>query len=239
MKKSVRDLLELQGIDMRIRALNVKLQAIPLERARLVADFEVVRKQYNASLAAVKKIQQRIRENETEVASEQGAHQQLLVKSGTIKKQAEYEALMAQINNCKIRISNLETEQINLLDELEKSQEAAHKMERRYKATGRSAQAEVKELDALKSKVEAEIAEKRLLSARLEENVSRANLDAYRPLLASGKGEPLSRITENGLCSNCALKLPPSTLIEAAKANIVFCDNCSFMLYDPNGKEVQ
>lgn len=238
MKKSIRDILDLQEIDIRIRNLNIKLQTIPLERAKLVSDFEVVRKEYNSALTAVKKGEQRLRESECSAAGEQDKLKNLLVKSGTIKKQSEYEAVTAEIGSCKKRISDLETEQLELMDTLENLKEAAVKTERRYKATGRAAQAEVKELDALKLKVEEEIKERQVIATRMASCVSQSNLAQYRRLLSAGKGEPLSHVTENGLCSNCALKLPPATLLEASKGNIVNCDNCSYMLYDPNGKDI-
>ena len=46
MKKSIRDLLALQAVDIRIRNLEIRYKTIPGERANLVAEFEVVKKAF-------------------------------------------------------------------------------------------------------------------------------------------------------------------------------------------------
>ena len=43
-KKSIQDLLKLQTIDLRIRNLEIRLQTIPGERAKLVEEFEIEKK---------------------------------------------------------------------------------------------------------------------------------------------------------------------------------------------------
>ena len=44
MKQAIKDLLTLQAEDLRIRELKTRLASIPAERAKLVAEFEVVRR---------------------------------------------------------------------------------------------------------------------------------------------------------------------------------------------------
>ncbi len=236
MKKSVRDLLALQTVDMRIRNLEIRYRTIPGERAKIVEEFEVVKKAFAAASSAVQNVEKAIRACQLENASEQENLKASKIRSATVKKAAEYDAITAQIAGCEKRISELETKELELYDELEKAKEKAVKAERTYKATGRLAQGEVRELDALKEKIIQEIKEKMKESALLEKNVPQTILAQYKRMLSSGKGEPLSAIRD-GLCSNCCLKLPPMTLNEATKGGIVACDHCSCFLYDPNTKD--
>ncbi len=237
MKKSVRDLLALQTVDLRIRNLETRYRTIPAERAKIVEEFDVVKKAFAAATAAVQKVEKAIRACQLENSSEQDNLKASKIRSATIKKAAEYDAINAQIAGCEKRISELETRELELYDELEKAKAAAAKAERSYKATGRLAQGEVRELDALKEKIIQEIQEKTKESAALERNVQQSVLAQYKRMLATGKGEPLSAIRDGGLCGNCSLKLPPMTLNEATKGNMIPCDHCSYFVYDPNAKD--
>lgn len=237
MKKSIRDLLALQAVDIRIRNLEIRYKTIPGERAALVAEFEVVKKALAAAKANVQKLELAIRTCQSETASEQENLKNSKIRSATIKKAAEFDAINAQIAGCEKRISELETKELELYDELEKAKEKAVATERSYKATGRLAQAEVRQLDDLKAKIVEEIKAKALESKELEKNVGQSMLSQYKRILATGKGEPLSPI-KGGLCGNCSLKLPPMTLNQASVGDIVNCDHCSYFLYDPEPKSL-
>ena len=80
--------------------------------------------------------------------------------------------------------------------------------------------------DALKLK-----AEKKGFISRVELNV----LNAYQNILTRDKGKPVVPIV-NGSCGNCSLKVTPQTINEAKKGNLVFCDNCAHILYDPGAE---
>ena len=237
MKKSIRDLLALQAVDIRIRNLEIRYKTIPGERAALVAEFEVVKKALAAAKANVQKLELAIRTCQSETASEQENLKNSKIRSATIKKAAEFDAINAQIAGCEKRISELETKELELYDELEKAKEKAVAAERSYKATGRLAQAEVRQLDDLKAKIVEEIKAKALESKELEKNVGQSMLSQYKRILTTGKGEPLSPI-KGGLCGNCSLKLPPMTLNQASVGDIVTCDHCSYFLYDPEPKSL-
>ena len=155
------------------------------------------------------------------------------IKSSSIKKINEYNAILAEIEAAKKNISDSETREIELMDEQEAAEKLLAKAERSYKATGRTVQAEVRELDSLKEAIAKEIAEREKTSAELAKNVVPNYLDPYRRMLATGKGTPVGTI-RNGSCSNCNMRNSPQTEMEARNGNLVHCDNCSFYLYDPD-----
>ena len=157
----------------------------------------------------------------------------LKIKSSSIKKINEYNAILAEIEAAKKNISDSETLEIELMDEQDTAAKLLAKAERTYKATGRTVQAEVRELDSLKEAVIKEIEEKEKLSAEYANNVPKKLLDPYRRLLASGKGSPVGAI-RNGSCSNCNMRNSPQTTLQAKNGELVHCDNCSFFLYDPD-----
>ena len=232
MKQAIKDLLILQAEDLRIRELKTRLKSIPAERAKLVAEFEVVRKGLEKAKQNKLKVEQAAKQQAAATKSAQETLQALMIKSTSVKKINEYHAILAEIEAAKKNISDSETREIELMDEQDAATQLLAKAERSYKATGRTVQAEVRELDSLKEAIMKEIVEKEKLSAEYAKNVQPKLLDPYRRMLASGKGSPVGTI-RNGSCSNCNMKNSPQTVMEARNGELVNCDNCSFFLYDP------
>ena len=236
MKKIIEDLLVLQAEDLRIRELKNRLSAIPGERAKLVAEFEVVKKGLEKAKQHKLKVEQAVKQQAAATASAQENLRALMIKSASVKKINEYNAILAEIDAAKKNISDSETREIELMDEQEASEKLLAKAERSYRATGRTVQGEVRELDALKETIMKEVLEREKKAEGLAQNVSQALLSPYRRMLASGKGSPVGTI-HDGNCSNCNMKNSPQTAMEAARGNLVNCEYCSYFLYDPDAKD--
>ena len=236
MRQYIKDLLTLQTEDLRIRELKTRLASIPAERAKLVAEFDVVRKGLEKAKQNKLKVEQAVKQQAAATEAAQDRLQALKIKSSSIKKINEYNAILAEIEAAKKSISDSETREIELMDEQEAAGKLLAKAERAYRATGRTVQAEVRELDALKEAILKEVAEKEKASADLAGNVPPKYLDPYRRMIASGKGRPVS-VIHDGNCSNCNMKNSPQTAMMAGKGDLVNCEYCSFFLYDPDAKD--
>ena len=233
MRQAIKDLLILQAEDLRIRDLKTRLASIPGERAALVAEFEVVRKGLENAKQNKLKVEQAAKQQAAATKNAQENLQALMIKSTSVKKINEYNAILSEIETAKKNISDSETREIELMDEQETAGKALVKAERSYKAVGRTVQAEVRELDALKESIVKEIIEREKRSEELAKNVVPSYLEPYRRLLSRGKGSPVG-VIRNGSCSNCNLMNSPETVMDAKNGKLVSCNNCSFFLYDPD-----
>ncbi len=236
MKQYIKDLLTLQTEDLRIRDLKTRLASMPAERAKLVAEFDVVRKGLENAKQNKLKVEQAMKQQAAATAAAQDKLQALKIKSSSIKKINEYNAILAEIEAAKKNISDSETREIELMDEQEAAEKLLAKAERAYRATGRTVQAEVRELDSLKEMIAKELAEKEAVSAEFAKNVPQKFLDPYRRMLSTGKGSPVG-VIHDGNCSNCNMKNSPQTTMEARNGALVNCEYCSFYLYDPDAKD--
>ena len=171
MRQAIKDLLVLQAEDLRIRDLKTRFASIPGERAALVAEFDVVRKGLEKAKQDKLKVEQAAKQQAAATKSAQETLQALMIKSTSVKKINEYNAILAEIETAKKNISDSETREIELIDEQEAADKALVKAERSYKAVGRTVQAEVRELDALKAAIVKEIVEREKRSEELAKNV--------------------------------------------------------------------
>ena len=233
MKNWVSNILTVQQYDMKLRDLETKYRTIPGERAKLREEYEAAKAQLAAVRENAVRLERAGKQAESDIAALNEKIRKNLTQSALVKKNAEYQALMADIENSKSQISELETRVIELMDEQEAARKAVAEQEKLFAAT----QAEIREQladfeqlierikqDALKLK-----AEKKGFITRVELNV----LNAYQNILTRDKGKPVVPVV-NGSCGHCSLKVTPQLINETKKGNLVFCDNCAHILYDPD-----
>ena len=203
MKKWTSDILTLQKFDMRLRDLEIKYRTIPQEKARMKEELEAASAVTRNAKEQQQKVERAIREIQSSIALLNDKIKKTQTQSTMVKKNTEYQAMLADIEATKEKISGLETREIGLYDELES--------------------AKIKE-EVLKLK-----ADKKRFTTQIDLNV----LEIYKRLLESDKkGRPVVPII-NGSCSNCLLKITPQTMNEAKKGAVIQCDNCSHIIYDP------
>lgn len=230
MNEWITDLLALQDLDLKIRNLNLRIDTIPSEKKRLdslvkdaVSDVEVAKD-------GLCRIERAIKENEGEIEKLNEASRKLLTQSAMVKKNNEYQAMMADIEAKKNAVSDIETKILELLDQAESAQQGIAAAEKELAVTQKSVKAEMADLVELKQELEEDIGEKLKLRKAYESKIDTQTLSVYHRLLEGGKGEPVAMINQ-GVCSFCRLKVPPQTINNAKKGVLTLCDNCSHILY--------
>lgn len=233
MKNWAARILTVQQYDLKLRELEAKYRAIPEERANLRAQYAAARQKLEEMRAAAAQAAQAVRQTENEIAALNENIRKLLTQSSMVKKNAEYQAMMTDIENAKARISDLETKQIEQMDEQAAAAKAAADEEKVFAATESQLKQEAAEYNQLVEDIKAEAlrlkAEKKGFAGQVELNV----LTAYKEILSRDKGVPVVPIV-NGVCGNCSIRVTPHTCNEAKKGQLVFCDNCAHIVYDPD-----
>jgi len=234
MKKWTSDLLTLQSIDIRIRNLKTKLETIPMEKNNLKSELNDAAEIVKKAKAGIQKTELGIKKVESDIAAANEGMRKLQTQSTMVKKNTEYQAMLSEVEKMKARISDLETDQLLLMDELDAAKNAFKKIEADYAAQERNVKTEYRELLQLEADIKQEI--ETALSERkgFESKIESSYLSVYARLLSKGKGTPVSTFVQGNTCSNCSLKLTPQTLNDAKKGNLALCDNCSCIIYDPD-----
>lgn len=229
MKKWIEDLLELQTIDMRIRNMKMRLEMLPKEKVSLEAELKKEEGEIKSKSEYTKKTELAIKKTESEISQINETIKKIQANSAMVKKNNEYQAMMSEIAQNRTRISDLETEEITLLDELERAKTELKEFEKQYHAKVRTIRENISELLQMELEVREEIS--RLIAERVikENGISQEVIRLYSRLLKTA-GDPLVKVN-NDICGNCHLKLTPQTLNEARKGTVIACDNCQHLLY--------
>ncbi len=236
MKKWASDILTLQQYDMRMRDLETKYRSIPQERTRLREELQAAADVVKTAREELLKQETAYKKLEAAIAELNDKNRKTQTQSAMVKKNAEYQAMMADIEATRGKISDLETEEIERIDRIDAAKKRLAEAEREYVAAERQTKEELADFDGLVETIKEEVlkikADKKNFVKVVELNV----LNAYRNILEKDKGRPVVPIT-NGSCAHCLLKVTPQLSNQAKKGELVFCDNCSHILYDPNAPD--
>lgn len=229
MKKWIEDLLALQTIDMAIRNMKIRLEMLPKEKSSLEAEQKKEEAELKSKSENSKKTELSVKQVESSIAQINDSIKKIMANSAMVKKNNEYQAMMSEIQQNKAKISDLETEEINLLDELEKAKAGFKEFEKQYHAKVKTIKENLSELQLLEREVREEI--NRLIAERgTKEGAIGQDILRVYSRLRKASGDPLVKVN-NDICGNCHLKLTPQTLTETRKGSVITCDNCQHLLY--------
>ncbi|MBQ9786937.1 MAG: hypothetical protein IJW33_02065 [Lentisphaeria bacterium] len=224
-------LLILQDADMRRKGMELRLSLLPKEMDAVIARRDKLNASTAAAAEELKKEELAIKQAEAEIARLTADSQKLQQQSALVKKNNEYQAMLAQIAENKRKIGEIEEELIIRFDNAAALKEKAEKVKRANALELRSARAEFEELLAFSKTVKAEIAKAVSDRPALTANVPDDLLSVYERLLkGKDNSAPLTKL-DNGCCGNCHMRVTTQTVNELSKGKIEHCDNCQHLLY--------
>jgi len=230
MKKWIEDLLALQELDVRLRNLGIKVKLLPQEMNDLKQSLADEKEAIKKAKETIQKTELSIKQCESNQQQEQDEICRLGAQSNQVKKNDEYEAMLREIAHHKEKVSDLETEEIELLDVLEEAQAHHAQLEKDFAFTEKGLKEDMQEIVDIAGELKGQIAEINGDRPGREKLIEADLLSLYKRLLSKGKGKPLSPIVD-GNCGNCHLKLVPQTITSALKGNQVSCGHCGFLVY--------
>ncbi len=226
-------LLKLQEADMRVRDMETRLENLPREMNRLLARRDEVNASTAAAAARFRAVKQKIQKDEALIAELNAASDKLRQQTTMVKKNTEYQAMLAAIELNKKKVSEAEDRILLAADELDAAGKAGAKIKFANDAELKNLKAEFDELFSFSKVLKEEIARLKEARPALLENIPPALLSAYQALLRNKKGGPPLVPAVNENCGHCQLRITAQTAVALKRGEVVFCDNCQYMLYDP------
>ena len=230
---ALRRLLKLQEADMRLKDMEMRLETLPKEMNNLIAQRDKITASTAAAVTAVKKIQHRIRQDEELIKELENASDKLRQQSAMVKKNSEYQAMLNAIELNKKKISEAEERILLAADELAESKRKGAKIKFANDAEIKNLKTEFDELFSFSKVVKEEIAKLKEARPGLLRDIPPALLSPYESLKNNKEGAAPLVSAENEICGHCRLKITAQTAVAVKRGEIAYCDNCQFLLYDP------
>ncbi len=230
MHPDMEKLIELQGLETRIRHATGRLEQLPREIAAMEEQLGATRSVLHRQQAELDRIAAERRQLEGEVQTIEGRISKYRSQLSDVKTNEQYKALLHEIDFHGERIGKMEDEILVNMEKEDDLREERLLLEQQL-------QKESARVDREKQAVQKEIEETRIeLERRQREAGALIALIApeiygtYRKIAAVRKGVALARAGEN--CRGCHVRIRPSVLGQVmAGKQIVCCDSCARLLY--------
>ncbi len=232
MKNDLMKLFEAQKIDLEIDQLNRYKKEYPKQIENLKKEIEDLKND-------VGNIKTGIAEKETNrrnVESEINAERELLAQKDNrlleTKTNKEYTAVQHEIELTRERIDSLETEDLELMTELDEMGPRQKELKKNLKKTKTNNNSEIKETDIKFKSIESDIKVLDSKRTRALDDINSRALKAYNRLRKGKNGLAVSPIDPvKHSCRGCFKQLPPQKVLDVRRSNkIIFCENCGRIL---------
>lgn len=227
----VERLLELQSIDMEIRSMKTRLVLIPKEKESLKTQLAAAEAGIKAAREEVRAAELAIKAAESAIAQKEAHIQKLQQQTAMVKKNTEYQAMLAEIDSDRAGIGELESNCLEAMDRLENAQRQLKVVTRENEAEIANRSTDIEELTAVEAELKEEIV--RLTAAREAPRklVNPSLLNRYEQIERRGSGIPVAEVKEDGFCGNCRLRLTPQSMSDVKGSQVAYCDNCMHIIY--------
>ena len=231
---SMEKLIELQGIDTKLRDLNDLLGDLPSKVDELNQQEESIKNSLVENKERMKELEVESHKGEVRIAEINDKVNKLKDQLFLVTNNKQYDALMHEMDHMKEKRTTIETETFSFLEEKETLTESVETMESELGSLSN-------DLTVRREKLESAILdsaeEKSILEQQRSEQVNGIDLNTvsiYNRVFEARDGLAVVNLSGNG-CGGCGAHIPMQKVTEI-RANTVIhrCDVCGRFLYSEN-----
>ena len=226
------NLIELQGIDTKLRDLNDLLGDLPSKVELLNQQEESTKNSLDENKKRLKEIEVEIQKRELEITQIEDKISKIKDQLFLVTNNKQYDALMTEMDHFKDKKSTFESETISFLEEKEELTASVKTLETELSELSESLKQRRKKLE---SAISESADEKLLLEKQRKERVDKIDVNiisVYDRVMGARDGLAVVQIEGSG-CGGCGAHIPPQTITEVrAKTAVHRCDMCGRFLYN-------
>lgn len=224
-------MLILQDRDMKLQQVEDALQTIPQERRASQARIEQIKADLEAARQRIKELETKGKGFETEMASIEVQIVKYKNQQLQVKKNEEYQALTNEIAGAGGKISDLESQELEVLYELDEERKRFAESEEKSRLEIASEEKTIARLDEKEEAVKGELALARSAKESADAELDNLTRSKYGQV-ARGLKFPVIVALSGHTCKGCHMRV--SNAIDSdvkAAREITTCDNCGRVLY--------
>lgn len=230
MQDVLNSLLNLQEIDEDIGELDRSKVYLPEMIENINNEIETLESQLQENRDAFNEAKKRQAQLELEIETDKRDLEKYQQQMKVIKTNKEYDALVAEIDDRKQKISDNEDEILKLMSVIDESSEKIEELEKQLAESKANNDNHLRnlraEMDALESKIE----EKKKERKTVAKNIDRRALTMYERI-RKGKGGLAVVPLRKRACGGCFKQIPPQMVQQIRRGDRLYtCDSCGRIL---------
>ncbi len=231
MNSDLKNLIDLQEIDLQVAALKAEVAALPKEVAQIEAKLAGSRSRVETAQAAIKADDTAKRQYESEIQDQQQKISKYRNQSLNVKTNQEYKALLSEIEQAETVIRGLEDKILEIMVAADARKDTLKQAEAALKADSAENEKEKEHARSQTAEDEAKLAELNVQRQQLRSTVGEESLTHYDRVLKL-RGSAISAVHEDESCSACRVRLRPQVFQDVmTNEQIVTCFYCNRILY--------
>lgn len=224
--------LILQDRDSTCDGIQQQLDRIPHQITREQSNIAALDEQLREKQDELKQLEARRLELEGDVEQTEAMIIKYKTQQMQVKKNEEYTALENEIKTLQENISNLEDEELFLLEEIDQKTAAFEEEKNRIGHEKSTLAAHIELLQKNLAASEAELGDAQAAVKDCERELDPSVLKEYRYVKSQVKRPPVVVPLEQSRCMGCHLKVSGEVETDARKGHaLVRCDSCGRILY--------
>lgn len=231
MNFQLQKLVSLQGIDLEISELKKMLKLFPEQIESALTELEGKKKELNELKALIDSLQKKRNKLEQDVAVENDHMAKTKTKLPAVKTNKEYTAILTEVEAIKEKVSNWETEELEIMEELELEEAKKPGLMETFKIE-ESAFAEYKaqkdkEIAATSKDLETALANRKEVFDLIESKWA-----VYYEKVVKLRGDKAVVTLSDDTCQGCHHQTLPQLAIEVrTNEKIETCRHCDRIMY--------
>ena len=232
MEEQLRTLAKMQKLDDQIGALRLLQQQLPQELNDIIERVDAATANLLGSETERAETEKKQRALEGEIKQNQATIKKYATQLSDIKTNKEYKALNSEIAYLKDKISELESQELELMEEENMAKQKVEQDKKDLAAaemTKREREGDLREkIESLDAEIDKLRAERTQLAQTLPQHLVRQYANMIK-----NKGNCAVVYERNGACGGCGFVIRPQIRIELElRKKINFCESCGRILME-------
>ena len=231
MLDEVRALLVLQDRDRRLLSLQKDLEKLPQDEARAKTKLAGDEAAVKAAHDAIIDCELRLKRLELDAGTRKTTIQRLKIQQFETRKNEEYQALGHEITRYEKEVDDLETRELEIMEELDTHKAALKSAEAALAKTRALVDEDLASIASRRERIGHEIRDTETERTALIAQVPESLMPLYQRLMKTKAGLAVAPV-QDGKCGGCHMKLIASTVVAVQSAKeIARCEDCGRILY--------
>jgi uncharacterized protein len=225
-------LIDLQGFDTRLAALDAEAARLPKQIEAIQAALAEARKAVEAIKTKADATRKDLRAKEKDLEVVTAKRTKAEGRLWEVKNNTEYSAVLSEIEAIKQEKAKGEEEILGLMEIQERLAVEGREAEARLKAREEQAQHDEAVVRKKLAAVEAELTGLRADRNSRARELPRPLLADYEKILKARSGIAVASVNSSAICGGCRMAIRPQAIqeLKAAQAPMI-CENCGRYLY--------
>lgn len=234
MNKQLEHLIQLQQIDSKIRAIQRTIEDVPGKITEVESPLQVSQNVLNRIKQQYDAFEKKKREKERALEDINDKINKLKMRTGEIKTNKEYQALLKEIKTVEDDRSSIEDDILSAMEDADTLGKQIKTEEQNYRVNKEKVEALKKDIENEKSETEKELLTVQGIREKVIEAVDSEVYDQYFMLLEICGGLAVIEVKDE-ICQGCNMNIPPQLFVELKKNEEIYnCPHCRRIIFYKN-----